>query len=92
MLRRFLFTLNQQLMAKPICPGLKHITLEEATILARVSQEEGDDPKRTAELLTCIDDCLGIQNSAKPIDDRCEMVDALEGRITQADIPRKTDT
>lgn len=77
-------------MAKPIYPGLKHITSEEASFLARVCREDGDDTKRTEELLSCIDDCLDIQKSAKPIDDRSETIDALERRIEQADILCKT--
>lgn len=78
-------------MAKPIYPGLKHITSEEASLLARICRENGDDPKQTTELLTCIDDCLGIQKSAVPIGTRHRVtVDALEERIAQADILCKT--
>ena len=77
-------------MAKPIYPGLKYITFEESSLLARVCREDGDDTKRTEELLACIDDCLDIQKSAKPTDNRCETINALEGRIVQADILCKT--
>lgn len=76
-------------MAKPIYPGLKHITFEEASLLARVCREDGDDTKRTEELLACIDDCLGIQKKA-PGDDHRTTIDALEKRIMRADILRKT--
>lgn len=77
-------------MAKPIYPGLKHITFEEASLLARVCREDGDDTKRTEELLTCIDDCLGIQKKAATSDDHRTTIGALEKRIMQADILRKT--
>ncbi|WP_419511251.1 hypothetical protein [Alistipes sp.] len=76
-------------MAKPIYPGLKHITSEEASFLARVCREDGDDTKQAEELLTCIDDCLGIQKKAAPSDDHRTTIDALEKRIMQADILRK---
>ena len=77
-------------MVKPIYPGLKHITSEEASFLARVCREDGDDTKQAEELLTCIDDCLGIQKKAAPSDDHRTTIDALEKRIAQVDILCKT--
>ena len=78
-------------MAKEKFPGLNNMTVDEVRVMARVCKNDGCDTEKTWEVLTCIDDCLTIQQSAAMINchrgnqrRRVTARDVIEACITQA--------
>ena len=52
---------------KTVFPGLSIMTVEEVRVMAKVCEQEGDDPEKTLEVINCVDDCLAILKSASII-------------------------